>query len=261
MKKANKIIQKRALNTRKLSREQLILEHAPLIKYIAHRIALRVPPHIEVQDLIDAGVVGLIDAIEKYDPSKDVKFKTYAEFRIRGAIFDELRSLDWVPRSVRKMINKLEEAYVILEQQLGRPATDEEVADEMDLKMEDFHQLLRQASGVSLVSIDQTLSNDNCGKTLLEVTEDAPDKTPFDHFTTNETKKLIAKAINNLPEKERLVISLYYYEELTMKEIGKVLNLTESRVSQIHTKAILRLRGRLKGLRYERAVCGLNMVP
>ena len=254
MKKANKTVPKRVQSTKKLSREQLILEHASLIKYTAHRIALRVPPHIEVQDLIDAGVVGLIDAIEKYDPSKDVKFKTYAEFRIRGAILDELRSLDWVPRSVRKMLNKLEEAYVTLEHQIGRQATDEEVAEEMDLEMEDFHQLLRQASGVSLVSIDQTLNNDNCHKTLLDVTEDSPDKTPFSQFATSETKELIAKAINNLPEKERLVISLYYYEELTMKEIGKVLNLTESRVSQIHTKTILRLRARLKEIRGDRAV-------
>jgi RNA polymerase sigma factor for flagellar operon FliA len=254
MKKVNKIVHKKVLSTKKLSREQLILEHASLIKYIAHRIAVRVPPHIEVQDLIDAGVLGLIDAIEKYDPSKDVKFKTYAEFRIRGAILDELRSLDWVPRSVRKMINKLEEAYVTLEQQLGRPATDQEVSQEMDLEMEDFHQLLRQASGVSLMSIDQTLNNDNCSKTLLELTENYPDKNPFEQFTATETKELIAKSINNLPDKERLVISLYYYEELTMKEIGKVLNLTESRVSQIHTKAILRLRGRLKGTSIARTV-------
>jgi RNA polymerase sigma factor for flagellar operon FliA len=257
MKKATRTVEKRISGTKKLSREQLILEHASLIKYIAHRIALRVPPQIEVQDLIDAGVVGLIDAIEKYDPSKDVKFKTYAEFRIRGAIFDELRSLDWVPRSVRKMINKLEEAYITLEQQLGRPATDEEVAEEMDLEVEEFYQLLRQASGVSLMSIDQTLNIDNSKKTILEVTEDSHDKNPFEQFNMREMKELIAKSIDNLPEKERLVISLYYYEELTMKEIGKVMNLTESRVSQIHTKVILRLRGRLKRIKGEVAAYSL----
>lgn len=257
MKKAIKTVPKKIVVTKRLSREQLILEHAPLIKYIAHRIALRVPPHIEVQDLIDAGVVGLIDAIEKYDPSKDVKFKTYAEFRIRGAIFDELRSLDWVPRSIRKMINKLEETYLTLEQRLGRPATDEEVAEEMDLQVEDFYQILRQASGVSLTSIDQTLNIDNSSKTVLEVLEDSPDKNPLGQYSINEMKELVAKAINNLPEKERLVISLYYYEELTMKEIGKVLNLTESRVSQIHTKTILRLRGRLKVIKGKEAGCSL----
>jgi RNA polymerase sigma factor for flagellar operon FliA len=257
MKKATKTVSKKITVTKKLSREQLILEHAPLIKYIAHRIALRVPPHIEVQDLIDAGVVGLIDAIEKYDPSKDVKFKTYAEFRIRGAIFDELRSLDWVPRSVRKMINKLEETYLTLEQRMGRPATDEEVAEEMGLQIEDFYQLLRQASGVSLTSIDQSLNIDNSSKTVLEVLEDSPDKNPMGQYSINEMKELVTKAINNLPEKERLVISLYYYEELTMKEIGKVLNLTESRVSQIHTKAILRLRGRLKTVKGKEVVYSL----
>ena len=255
MKKANKMMQKRVTGPKKLSREQLILEHAPLIKYIAHRIALRVPPHIEVQDLIDAGVVGLIDAIEKYDPSKDVKFKTYAEFRIRGAIFDELRSLDWVPRSIRKMINKLEEAYITLEQQLDRPATDEEVAEAMGLEMEDFYQVLRQASGVCLMSIDQTLNTDDSKKTILEFTEDVHEQNPCEQFAASEMKELVAKVINNLPEKERMVISLYYYEELTMKEIGKVLHLTESRVSQIHTKTILRLRGRLKGLKGEEVTC------
>jgi len=254
MKKATKMVPKKRSVTKGLSREQLILEHAQLIKYIAHRIALRVPPHIETQDLIDAGVVGLIDAIEKYDPSKNVKFKTYAEFRIRGAIFDELRSLDWVPRSIRKMVNKLEDTYITLEQRLGRPATDEEVAEEMDLETEDFYQLLKQARGVSLTSIDQTLKIENSKTTILEVTEDSHENNPLEQFNISEMKEQVAKAIDNLPEKERLVISLYYYEELTMKEVGKVLNLTESRVSQIHTKAILRLRGRLKEIEGREAV-------
>jgi len=234
--------QKTKSETTKSLNDQLIMEHTPLVKYIAHKIALRVPPHIEVGDLIDAGIIGLIDAIKKYNPARDVKFRTYAEFRIRGAILDELRSLDWVPRSIRSMLGKLEGTHLTLEQRLGRPATDEEVAEEMEMEMEDFYDLLRQAGRVSVTSIDQSWNDKDSRRTVADVLEDQSGNTPFEKFCTNETRDLLAKAINELPGKERLVISLYYYEELTMKEIADVLDLTESRVSQIHTKAILTLK-------------------
>ncbi len=226
-------------------RDRLITEYAPLVKYIAHRIAMRLPPHVEVDDLINTGILGLIDAIEKFDPSKEVKFKTYAEIRIKGAILDELRAMDWIPRSIRKVINKLIDAYHELEQRLGRPAEDEEIAEELGLKMEEFYQLLRQAAGVPLISLDGLVDHEEKRRSILSCLEDHKSVNGFGILGLNELKDTIANAIEDLPEKERQVISLYYYDELTMKEIGRVLDLTESRVSQIHTKAVLRLRVRI----------------
>ena len=230
-------------------RERLIMEYAPLVKYIANRIAMRLPPHIDVNDLINAGIIGLIDAIEKFDPSKEVKFKTYAEIRIKGAILDELRSMDWIPRSIRKVINKLVNAYHELEQQLGRPAKDEEIAELLGLQMEEFYKILKHSAGAPLISLDVMVDHDDKRRDILSCLVDPKSTDAFGVLGLGELKDSIAGAIDDLPEKEKQVVALYYYEELTMKEIGEVLDLTESRVSQIHTKAILRLRVRVTSLK------------
>lgn len=229
-------------------RSQLINEFAPLIKYIASRIAMRLPPHIDINDLINAGVIGLIDAIEKFDANKQIKFKTYAEFRIRGAILDELRSMDWVPRSVRQKARKVEEAYSRLETAMGRPASDEEVAEEMGIDMDTFYRLLSDTASVSLLSLDDLGEDDTepSKRNLLEYIMQDEKDWPSHRMGINEIRELVAETIKSLPDKERMVISLYYYDELTMKEIGHVLKFTESRVSQIHTKSILRLRSKMQ---------------
>ena len=229
-------------------RGKIINEFAPLIKYIASRIAIRLPPHIDLNDLINAGVIGLIDAIEKFDAGKQIKFKTYAEFRIRGAILDELRSMDWVPRSVRQKARKVEDAYARLEYSLGRPASDDEVAREMNIDMDTFHRLLYETASVSLLSLDDLGEDDSDAskRNLLEFIIQDDKDWPSHKIRYAEVSTMVAKAIQSLPEKERMVISLYYYDELTMKEIGHVLKFTESRVSQIHTKAILRLRSKMQ---------------
>jgi RNA polymerase sigma factor for flagellar operon FliA len=229
-------------------RANIINEFAPLIKYIASRIAIRLPPHIDLNDLINAGVIGLIDAIDKFDAGKQIKFKTYAEFRIRGAILDELRSMDWVPRSVRQKARKVEEAYAKIEYNLGRPASDEEVAREMNIDIDSFYRLLSETASVSLLSLDD-LGEDDADlskRNLIEyIIQDERDW-PSHKIRYAEIRDMVSKAILSLPEKERMVISLYYYDELTMKEIGHVLKFTESRVSQIHTKAVLRLRSKMQ---------------
>ncbi len=232
-------------------KEQIVLEHAPLIRYIVNRIAVRLPSHIDLDDLHNTGVIGLMDAIDKYDPDKNCKFKTYAEFRIKGAILDQLRSLDWVPRSVRQKSRRLERAYGEVEQRLGRSASEEEVADSLGLQLDKFHELMNQVRGISLVNLEELRGNGGDGDragTFADVVEDVHSENPFATLKLSETKNLIGDTIGALPEKERLVVSLYYYEDLNMKEIGQILGITESRVCQIHTKAVLRLRAKLKGI-------------
>jgi RNA polymerase sigma factor for flagellar operon FliA len=232
-------------------REQIVLEHTPLIRYIVNRIAVRLPSHIDLDDLHNTGVIGLMDAIEKYDPDKNCKFKTYAEFRIKGAILDQLRSLDWVPRSVRQKSRRLERAYGEVEQRLGRSASDDEVADSLGLQIDKFHELLNQVRGISLVNLEEIRGTNSDGDrtgTYADIIEDVNSENPFASLKLAEMKQAIAQTIGALPEKERLVISLYYYEDLNMKEIGGILGITESRVCQIHTKAVLRLRAKLKSL-------------
>ncbi len=231
--------------------EQLILEHMPLIRYIVNRIAVRLPSHIDLDDLHSTGVIGLMDAIEKYDPEKNCKFKTYAEFRVKGAILDQLRSMDWVPRSVRQKGRKLEQAYSDVEQRVGRAATQEEIADSLGLEIEKLHGLIHQVRGVSLVNLEDIRGNDPDGErtgTYADVLEDPEAPNPFAALKDLESKHVIADTIGTLPDKERLVVSLYYYEDLNMKEIGNILGITESRVCQIHTKAVMRLRSKLKGI-------------
>jgi RNA polymerase sigma factor for flagellar operon FliA len=230
------------------TRDKLILEYAPLIKYIAQKIAARLPANIELDDLMSSGVIGLMDAIDKYDSSRDNKFKTYAEFRIRGAILDELRAQDWVPRSVREKAKQLERCYARIEQTKGRQATDEEVCTELGISTEEFHDMLNQVRSVSLLSYDDISSFSKADKRSLhgygESGSRAP--TPFNEVSVASIKRMISDAIQDLPEKQRLVLSLYYYEDLNLKEIGRVLDVTESRVSQLHTQAILRLKARLR---------------
>jgi RNA polymerase sigma factor for flagellar operon FliA len=234
-----------------LEREHLILEHLPQIKYIAQRIAVKLPPQVELNDLISAGVLGLLDAIEKFDPSREVKFKTYAELRIKGAILDSLRSLDWAPRSLRKKSKDLEKVYKELEQRLGRPASDKDVCDEMGITLEEFYALIDQIKGLNLGSFHELGAQDDEGGAdpLMRYAPDTPHIDPFVLLQKTEIRDILAGAIDALPKKERLVVSLYYYDELTMKEIGKVLGVNESRVSQLHTKAMLRLRTKLRRVR------------
>ncbi|MBZ0272077.1 FliA/WhiG family RNA polymerase sigma factor [bacterium] len=230
-------------------RDELIRKYTPLIKLVASRIIRKLPPQIELGDLINTGVLGLMDAIDKFDPDREIKFETYAEFRIRGAILDELRSLDWVPRSIRQRLNELQRTYEELEAKFQRPATDDEVAGELGISQADYFHLVSQASGVSLVSLDDLghSSNGEGGKrNFLEFFKEPHKESVVDLLNLHDVKRVVAEAIDDLPKNERFVVSMYYHDELTMKEIGLVLGITESRVSQIHNKAILRLRGKLK---------------
>tara|TARA_B100000686_G_scaffold354743_1_gene466882 strand:- start:2593 stop:3354 length:762 start_codon:yes stop_codon:yes gene_type:complete len=230
--------------------EQVIKEYAPMIKYVANRIALRLPPHIEIDDLISVGVLGLIDAIEKFDPSRGAKFKTYAEFRVRGAILDELRSLDWVPRSIRQKATQLDNACQELQAKLSRPPEDEEMAEKLGMNLEEFFALINETRTMSILSLEDLgfSKEESDQRSLLDCLAGKADSDPHTQMRLTELKNIIAKAIDTLPEKERLMISLYYYEELTMKEIGEVLGITESRISQIHSKAVFKLRTKLKML-------------
>jgi RNA polymerase sigma factor for flagellar operon FliA len=235
-------------------REEVILEHLPQIKYIAQRIASKLPPQVELGDLVSAGVLGLLDAFEKFDPSREVKFKTYAELRIKGAILDSLRSLDWAPRSLRKKSKDLEKVYKELEQKFGRPASDKEACDAMGMSLDEFYELVDEIKGLNLGSFHELAAADeeSGGDLLVKYAPDAPQLDPFYLFHKSELVGILATAIDALPNKERLVVSLYYYDELTMKEIGEVLGVNESRVSQLHTKAMLRLRTKLRKARCDR---------
>ena len=232
------------------NREAVIKEYAPMVKYVANRIAMRLPPHIEVDDLMSVGVLGLIDAIDKYDSSRGAKFKTYAAFRVRGAILDELRSMDWVPRSVRQKASAMDGVIQKLQNKLGRPPEDEEIAESMGINLDELFTMLNETKSMPILSLEDLGIAKESGEqqSLLDCLAGKGDADPQTQLRLNELKGIIAKAIDTLPEKERLMISLYYYEELTMKEIGEVLGITESRVSQIHSKAVFRLRNKLKSI-------------
>ncbi len=220
------------------------MKYVPLVKSVVGRITARLPSHVvDREDLIHVGVIGLMSALEKYDANRNVQFETYARFRIRGAVLDEMRSRDWVPRSTRSKDNKLEAAFEKLQKKLGRSPDEEEVAEFLKMTMEEYFQLLDESRCISMIS-----SEDLPGDYLDRLSRDKMLETvdhgnPLELLKSSELREGMKKAVNQLPEKERLVLALYYYEELTMKEIGKVLNLTESRVCQLHTQAILRLRG------------------
>lgn len=228
--------------------EKIFYAYAPLVKFIAYRLALRLPSHVEVDDLISNGILGLIDAVEKYDTSKQTRFRTYAEIRIKGAMIDSLRSMDWVPRSVRHKAIQVSNVYEEMEQELGRYPEDEEVATRLNININEFYELLNEARGIPLISLDgvEWINSKGEKKSLLESLSNPKSSDPLLTARIDEIKNIIADAIDKLSEKERLVISLYYYEELTMKEIGEVMSLTESRVSQLHTKAVLKLKTKLR---------------
>ena len=232
------------------NREEVIKRYSPMIKYVANRIAMRLPPHIEVDDLISVGVLGLMDAISKYDSSRGAKFKTYAEFRVRGAILDELRAMDWVPRSIRQKASNVDKVVQKLQAKLSRSPEDEEVAEEMGISLNQFHDTLNETKSIPVFSLEDLGIAKESGEqqSLLDCLAGKADADPQTQIRLIELKEIIAKAIDALPEKERLMVSLYYYEELTMKEIGAVLEITESRVSQIHSKAVYRLRTKLKAI-------------
>ena len=232
------------------NREEVIKRYSPMIKYVANRIAMRLPPHIEVDDLISVGVLGLMDAISKYDSSRGAKFKTYAEFRVRGAILDELRAMDWVPRSIRQKASNVDKVVQALQAKLSRSPEDEEVAKEMGISLDQFHDTLNETKSIPVFSLEDLGIAKESGEqqSLLDCLAGKADADPQTQIRLIELKEIIAKAIDALPEKERLMVSLYYYEELTMKEIGAVLEITESRVSQIHSKAVYRLRTKLKAI-------------
>lgn len=230
-------------------RNYFIEKYAPLVKYVAGRAMMNVPSSVDFYDLVSFGVLGLIDAIDKFDLSRDIKFKTYAVTRIRGAIFDELRNLDWLPRSVRQKAKEIERTTSQLELKLGRSVKDNEVADAMGLSLDDFHQLQLRVGTNSLISMDDNWfmndGNDNSPMSFEETLENKAVLSPNNMAERTELKKMIAQAISELPEREKQVLILYYYEELTLKEIGSILSVTESRVSQLHTKAITRLKSLL----------------
>lgn len=235
-------------------RNVYIEKYSPLIRYVADRLAARLPAHISKDDLISSGILGLIDAIDKFDPTRNIQFKTYAEFRVKGAMLDELRSMDWVPRSVRKKSTQVERTYQTLEAAMGRPATDEEVAEYLGLTTAEFHRLLDEVKTISVVDVDAIrtpLASQN-QEAILNLLADESSQDALTTLGLVEARDIIAEAIGGLPEKESLVVSLYYYEELTMKEIGQVMGYTESRICQIHTKALLRLKARLRRYFQER---------
>lgn len=228
-------------------KDEIIVEYAPLIKYIAQKIASRLPANIELDDLISCGVIGLMDAIEKFDPTRDNKFKTYAEFRIRGAILDELRAQDWVPRSIREKAKLIDRAYQKLESELGRPATDEEMCEELKMTQEEFHDMVNKSKSVSILNIDDSATfNRGDKKSIAGITDESKHVNPFFAVANKNFREKIKEGISQLPEKQRLVLSLYYYEDLNLKEIGQVLDVTESRVSQLHTQAVTKLKLKLQ---------------
>ncbi len=229
------------------ARDELILNFSPLVKYVAGRLASSLPQSVDTADLISYGVFGLIDAIEKYDPARAIKFETYAIARIKGAIIDELRAMDWVPRSVRSRGREIENAYVALENKLKRVPSDQEVADHMGVSLKDFQDILTKLSYTSVVSFEELWvgGDRDEGQSAIGSIRDETAEDPVSMFESSEMKGILASAIERLPEREKTVVALYYYEGLTLKEIGQVLGVTESRVSQLHTKAVLRLRAKL----------------
>jgi RNA polymerase sigma factor for flagellar operon FliA len=235
----------------KALRDRLILTYAPLVKYVAGRLGSGLPAHVDEGDLVSYGLLGLIGAIERYDPDRDVKFETYAIARIKGSIIDELRAMDWVPRSVRARARDIERAIAELERKLHRAPTDEEIAEKIGISQDELEESLTDISRSSIAALDElwTVSSSGGGDqvALIDTIEDTEAPDPQGSLSQTEMKEAIGEAIARLPEREKLVVTLYYYEELTLREIGEVLGVTESRVSQLHTKAILRLKARLSG--------------
>ncbi|MBZ5723579.1 MAG: FliA/WhiG family RNA polymerase sigma factor [Acidobacteriia bacterium] len=226
-------------------RERLILEHLPQVRLIARRIQERLPDNISLDDLVSTGVIGLISAIDNFDPSHNVKLKTYAEYKIRGAILDSLRGLDWAPRQKRRMAKQIEAAIAVAEQKLQRWPTEEEIAAQLEISIEEYHEWLVEIRGLNIASLDFVTSEQ--GKDLLHYLPDDGENLPSTLLERSELERLLAEGIDQIPEMERTVLGLYYREELTLREIAQVVNLHESRISQLKSQAVLRLRSRLTG--------------
>jgi len=233
-----------------LDREAQVLEYTPLIKRIVTRMAARFPPGVNLEDLYQAGMIGLLDAVDKFDASKDVQFKTYAEFRIKGAVLDELRSMDWVPRSVRAAASDWESAWRTKASELGREPSDSEMAEQMGLSLKEYHDFLIKSRPIPLLSIEEfnQRTDDEEQANLLEILKDPTGKDPFQMLSLQQMQGKLADTITELSEQEQMVLALYYNEELNLKEVGRVLGVVESRVSQIRSKAILKLRAKLRGV-------------
>ena len=229
-------------------REALILQYAHLVRYVVGRIMVELPRHVDRDDLVGHGTIGLIRAVDKFDPRRGVKFETYAISVIRGAVLESLRQGDWVPRSIRDKTKRIEEALRVLETELGRPPTDEEVAQALDLTIDEYQKLLSQVAKITVVSMETGMGSD--GDPVLTVASEVADRAPGPAamYRRRERKEILTAAVDALPDREKLVIALYYQEGLTLKEIGMVLDVTESRVCQLHTQALLRLRGKLDRL-------------
>ena len=229
-------------------RETMILEYIPLVKYIASRIARRLPSHLEIDDLVESGVIGLIDAIDKYNPAKKVTFKTYAEYRIRGAIIDSLRALDWAPRSLRRKMSLLEETAHTISQRKGAPATAAQITEALGIPAQSYYQIRSEHDGVGFLSLESCVWETPQGevKNLIDMIPDQRQEHPSKSLDHKTLKKLVAQEIAKLPERARTVLYLYYDQEKNMKAIGEILDITESRVSQIHSKALMTLRRRMK---------------
>ncbi len=237
----------RSRNRKERQKEIALSKYAPLVKYVVDRLALHLPKSVERDDLISAAIIGLFDALEKYDASKGTKFETYAIWRIRGAILDELRSLDWASRSIRRKARNVEEAARDLGQKLGRAATEEEVAEALNLSPVELSRLLDEVHGTALLSLSKSVSSDEEQDfiQLEDIVDDPAHKDALDQIETDEAREVLLETIDGLPEQQRLVVALYYYEEMTLKEIGEALHISESRVSQIHTRAVKTLKSRL----------------
>lgn len=229
-------------------KEQLILEYTDIIKYVAGRLSIYFGSNVEYDDLVGYGIFGLIDAIDKFDIHKGVKFETYASLRVRGAIIDSIRELDWVPRSLRKKSKDLEKAYSELENELGHTATDEQVASRMGITVEELNKTLREVNMSTMISLEDYLEQ-NYETGFGEINE-GEDRIPEKKIELTVIKDVLTESINKLPEKEKMVVSLYYFEELTLKEISAIMKVSESRISQLHTKAILRMRAKLERQKY-----------
>jgi RNA polymerase sigma factor for flagellar operon FliA len=227
--------------------ERVLLEHLPIVRFLARRIHERLPQHVDIEDLVSAGVVGLMDAFSKFDPAKKVQFRSYAQFRIRGAILDSLRTLDWSPRELRRKGRAVEEAIRVLTARDGRAPGESEIAAEMGLALEDYQQLLGDLKGLEIGTLHME-RNEDSGEEELAYVPGRPEEDPLFRCLRGELEDRLAEAIANLPDRERLVMTLYYYEEMTMREIGLALGVVESRVSQVHASAVAHLRGALKDL-------------
>jgi RNA polymerase sigma factor for flagellar operon FliA len=233
-----------ALNS---EQERILLEHLPIVRFLARRIHERLPQHVDIEDLVSAGVVGLMDAFQKFDPGKKVQFRSYAQFRIRGAILDSLRTLDWSPRELRRKGRAVEEAIRVLTARAGRAPGEAEVAAEMGLVLDDYQQLLGDLKGLEIGTLHME-RNEDSGEEELAYVPGRPEEDPLFRCLRGELEERLSEAIANLPDRERLVMTLYYYEEMTMREIGLALGVVESRVSQVHASAVVHLRSALKDL-------------